>query len=906
MAGARPRAGALISLVLWAMLAVGCGWPTAELQPVPTEVGIASPHSTPTPTPTVHPRSTLVASDKDVPMMDWEAETMKLVVVFDNQPFDPRLRTGWGFSAWLEYGPVTVLFDTGADGKTLLANLSALGLDPQAIDIVVLSHSHGDHTGGLASLLAVNPNVTAVLLQSFPARIKQQVRAAGAVLVEVEATLEILPGLWSTGPLGTGLAEQALVARTGNGLVVVTGCAHPGVDEAVGPMVARSKQIGGEEIALVLGGFHMAGASRARVQEIVGELRQLGVQQVAPCHCTGNLARELFREAYGDDYLGCGVGWQWQDRALLWQPSGQGIPAQIGVAALAIAPADPRVAYLAAFEPGGLYRSDDGGDSWRVVSQGVEAVAPLTVAVHPRDSDLAWVGTMVGGYRTVDGGQVWQPMADLPPVPIYALAVSHQGDTLYAAGETPGVWRSEDGGRTWRANQTVDVPDAILSLAITADGRILAGTAGQGVWYGSDGGQLWQAQGRELTQAYVPRLAVLDGRWVAMADGCLTISSDGGQSWQTLSPPGSEVLSFGADPSPAGWLYLGSKGAGIVVSQDGGLSWDQRGDELRHADITALAVDVEAPGHIYVGTRYHGLHRSDDGGKSWRLISAGLGRAAIAALAQDPANPQIYYAGALDGVYRSDDGGEHWHLMSGSTGKLLIQSLAVAPTGERIYAGTQTGLYVSQDDGATWRWAEDTAGIAVFDIAFDPQDADRVYAGSWGHNILLSINSGQTWAPIHHGLETLSVHAIAVDPVDPQRLYAGTVEEVYCSTDGGKTWLVSRLADRPLTVFDLVIDSDDPARVYAGTTEGVFLSADGGQSWQPVSHESMGATVTALAWQRTGTILAGTEHHGLFGSTDSGRRWLSWGLEATSVYAILVDRAGTVWLGTDRGVFRNR
>lgn len=110
---------------------------------------------------------------------------MKLTVVFDNNAFDPRLQTGWGFAAWLEYEDHAVLLDTGGSGATLLGNLAALGLDPQALAIVVLSHIHGDHTGGVTSLLAANPKVTIHLPQAFPSGWKKQVRAAAATVVEV-------------------------------------------------------------------------------------------------------------------------------------------------------------------------------------------------------------------------------------------------------------------------------------------------------------------------------------------------------------------------------------------------------------------------------------------------------------------------------------------------------------------------------------------------------------------------------------------------------------------------------------------------------------------------------------------------------------------------------------------------
>lgn len=236
---------------------------------------------------------------------------MALTVVFDNNPFDPRLRTSWGFAAWLVYGDRTVLFDTGGDGSLLLRNMAVLDLDPQTIDIVVLSHTHGDHTGGLGVLLAVNPAVAVYVPQVFPARFKDQVRSSGATVLEVSGPTEFLPGLWSTGQTGTGLVEQALVARTEKRLVVVTGCAHPGVDK----MVARARQVARDEIALVVGGFHLGGASRRRIESIISEFQRLGVQKVAPCHCTGDKARQIFRQAYGEDFFASGVGWQWQSKS---------------------------------------------------------------------------------------------------------------------------------------------------------------------------------------------------------------------------------------------------------------------------------------------------------------------------------------------------------------------------------------------------------------------------------------------------------------------------------------------------------------------------------------------------------------------------------------------------------------
>jgi len=124
---------------------------------------------------------------------------LTITVLYDNVAHDARLQTDWGFACLVEGLEQPLLFDTGGKGDILLQNMRALGLDPQAVRTVVLSHAHGDHTGGLAAFLAENPDVTVFLLQSFPANIKDVVRRAGATLVEVSGPVDITARAHTTG-----------------------------------------------------------------------------------------------------------------------------------------------------------------------------------------------------------------------------------------------------------------------------------------------------------------------------------------------------------------------------------------------------------------------------------------------------------------------------------------------------------------------------------------------------------------------------------------------------------------------------------------------------------------------------------------------------------------------------------
>lgn len=227
----------------------------------------------------------------------------RISIVYDNTAYDPRLKAKWGFVALVEYDGHILLFDTGGNGPTLLKNMELMGVNPQSVEAILLSHEHGDHTDGLHHLLIKGIKPTVFVPEGFTTSFKDNV-AAQTELVEVDGPLEIFPGVHSTGQLGTSIHEQALVLETSVGTVVVTGCAHPGVVN----MVGRAKEIFFGEISLVVGGFHLRNASTLSIKRIIEQFRELGVQQVTPTHCTGEKAIRLFAEAYGENYLQGGVG----------------------------------------------------------------------------------------------------------------------------------------------------------------------------------------------------------------------------------------------------------------------------------------------------------------------------------------------------------------------------------------------------------------------------------------------------------------------------------------------------------------------------------------------------------------------------------------------------------------------
>lgn len=233
-----------------------------------------------------------------------EKPSLRLTVITNNIGYDALLTTSWGFSCLVEGTEKTVLFDTGSDGGILLENMRLLHKDPGLVDMVVLSHLHGDHTGGLAAILTRNPHVDVFVPASFPNSLRRTIADFGAHVHVIRDPIQLFDRCYSSGEMGQGIREQALLLRSGKGLVIITGCAHPGIVDVVKEARERFR----EDVYLVMGGFHLSGTGDSRIGEIADALMVMGVNKLAPSHCTGEKAMAMFRDAWGDHLLEGGVG----------------------------------------------------------------------------------------------------------------------------------------------------------------------------------------------------------------------------------------------------------------------------------------------------------------------------------------------------------------------------------------------------------------------------------------------------------------------------------------------------------------------------------------------------------------------------------------------------------------------
>jgi 7,8-dihydropterin-6-yl-methyl-4-(beta-D-ribofuranosyl)aminobenzene 5'-phosphate synthase len=226
-------------------------------------------------------------------------QEVSLISVYDNYQVKPELKTAWGFGSVIKTAEEVLLFDAGGDSGILLFNMKKMNIDPQSIHKVIISHIHGDHLGGLEGFLKKSSNVTVFIPSSFPDSVRKMITTRGAKFIDVSGPEKISDFAFSTGELSGPPREQSLIINSKKGLLVMTGCSHPGIVN----IVKKTKEIFPElKIHLAIGGFHHPPVA------VVKGLRELGVEKVAPSHCTGDHVIEAFRNEYKSDFIKYGVG----------------------------------------------------------------------------------------------------------------------------------------------------------------------------------------------------------------------------------------------------------------------------------------------------------------------------------------------------------------------------------------------------------------------------------------------------------------------------------------------------------------------------------------------------------------------------------------------------------------------
>src|SRR3984885_5103993 len=267
------------------------------------------------------------------------APPARITVLYDAFGKDAAMTKDWGYAALVEINGKRILFDTGDDAAVLAKNVKAKGVDLTKLDFVVLSHRHSDHVSGLSYLLSVNPKVEiyapkegfGIFGSDLPSKfyrkdeaLPAEMRYYGGTPPEVmkfgtvfpgtniqliDKTTELLPGitliaLVSDAPGTKELKELSLAINTADGIVLVVGCSHPGIES----IVAEAAKIN-PHIHFIAGGFHLVAAQDAAIEKAATSLHDTyKVEYIAPGHCTGEPTFAAMQRMFGDRYLYAGLG----------------------------------------------------------------------------------------------------------------------------------------------------------------------------------------------------------------------------------------------------------------------------------------------------------------------------------------------------------------------------------------------------------------------------------------------------------------------------------------------------------------------------------------------------------------------------------------------------------------------
>jgi photosystem II stability/assembly factor-like uncharacterized protein len=569
-----------------------------------------------------------------------------------------------------------------------------------------------------------------------------------------------------------------------------------------------------------------------------------------------------------DSYPGVGIfrsddaGKTWK----LWVASAKvGIPRRIG--AIAIDPFDSNHIRIGGVghqfgdpanpeDMGGMYVSRDGGLTWSresfISSQGYWAHAIL---FHPSQQGTIFAafteeGSKNGIWRTQDGGNSWQQLTQGLPAPEYigrtSLAIAPSNpDVLYAFARDEssgredrllGVFRSANGGNTWKNiagnhfnNEGQISYGNTIAVHPKKPNYVICG--GVDLHLTTDGGNTWKAATKWNARRGAPNYAHADhhcllmpaeaeGRIYDMNDGGMDVSEDGGKTWSNRSNGLAATMFYDMDVAQSNSKFFGggAQDNGTLVTTDG------QGNtffELLGGDGGWMVYDPNDPQHLYAS--YYNLHiwrwrpNEDPQDVSPPAPKEEQDRVWMAFIDMDPSNAKIVFTGSAR-VWRTKNDAESWQAVSPDLDGSPISAIEIARAdSQRVYVGTENGGFFCSLDGGD-SWSANLAGATlpghtITRLAAHPTNADVVYAtvANFGHgHVFRSNDAGQTWADMDKGqLPDVPHHAIAIPTSSPDSLYVCNDAGVYASTDGGQTWQNFTRNLPNVMVIDLVYHEGD-------------------------------------------------------------------------------------------------
>ncbi len=520
--------------------------------------------------------------------------------------------------------------------------------------------------------------------------------------------------------------------------------------------------------------------------------------------------------------------------------------------------------YFATDSDRGVYRSDNGGQTWQQVLFVNDSTGAIDLVIDPNNPAKLFAatwerirppkfGTHLNGpssgiYRSLDGGDTWQRLGTAQGLPAprqnvgrIGLAIcATQPDHLYALytnytnnGYTyDSLYRSKDGGSTWqRADPSNNLRNGFSNFSWYFGNVRVHPMNPERVYVldvammiSNNGGATWSGAGTSHVDHHALAFDPLDpNRQIVGHDGGLDYSTNNGASWKKVAAlPVTQFYHITMDQTNPERLYGGTQDNGTMRTMTGALfDWDiiYRGDGFY------VIVDPTNPDIIYAESQNGFLGKSINGGVSFNTALNGINQSEptdwSTPVVMDPNNSQVLYYGT-NRVYRTVDGANFWEAISddlsdSEPGSRLgkVTTIAVAPSNSAVvYAGTDDShVWVTADAGLTWSEISEPLPYRwVTRVAVDPTDEQIAYVTFSGlkwrdpqPHVFRTTDMGLTWEDISNNLPDAPINIIVVDPLYPNLLYVGTDVSAYYSGDYGKLWQPLGRGLPMVSVYDIVV-----------------------------------------------------------------------------------------------------
>jgi photosystem II stability/assembly factor-like uncharacterized protein len=482
---------------------------------------------------------------------------------------------------------------------------------------------------------------------------------------------------------------------------------------------------------------------------------------------------------------------------------------------------------------GGLYISNDGGVTW-ASDNDMKGQSIRSLAAAPSDPKTLVAGTLLGVYRSSDGGLHWKlisPEGSKELHEVESIAIDPVDPQIIYAGTWHLPWKTTDGGEHWKniKEGIIDDSDVFSIIVDPKQPATVYASACSGIYKSEDQGIKFQKIQGIPSTARRTRVLMQDPQhlnivFAGTTEG-LFRSSDSGKTWLRTTGPEVIVNDVYVDPADTNRVLLATDRGGVLASNDGGMSFLPSNRGFSSRQIVAYVQDEEHPATIYVGVvndkEWGGVFVSNNGGLTWDQLSAGLNGSDVFSLGQ--ASDGTIVAGTGHGLYRLQ--GQLWSRV-GEVSLQAPREMRATPVTRNRAGARHAGrtVAVSARNGHTAPFDGSVYAIA--------RTGDTLYAATTD-GLLQSVTAGQSWQ-LTPGLERQSWQFVAAAR---SMAAVASLNSVELTMDNGRKWKALTLPSAVTQLGALAVDGT--GGVWIGGREGVFFSEDEGATWHTMSRLSI-------------------------------------------------------------------